>query len=273
MKFCPQCGTELKEGSKFCPSCGFRIAAPQNESTQSAPVYTPPPTPAPPPEYRTQEPVGYHQGNFNQSDLNTGLNNRGLLQRAIGIITNPKQEWLVIGNEKPNVGNLIFGYTLVLTLIPAISTFLAYGFIGVDQMGTSFRNIPAGLIQACTQLISSIVGVYLFAWIVDLLAGTFGSEKNFGRSLQLAVYCTTAQWLSGIFLLFDGTRWLSYLAALYAIYLLITGLPVLKRTPPNKVTGYVVMIFICVLLISFVISFIVLSVFGILFASRAIMGM
>ena len=188
-------------------------------------------------------------------------------------MSNPKQEWLVIGKEKPNVGNLIFGYTLVLTLIPAISTFLAYGFIGVDQMGTSFRNIPAGLIQAFTQLISSVIGVYLFAWLVDILAGSFGSEKNFGRSLQLAVYSTTAQWLAGIFLLFDGTRWLSYLASLYAIYLLITGLPVIKRTPPNMVAGYVIVTLICVLLISFVISFIILSIFGLLFASRAIMGM
>lgn len=273
MKFCPQCGTELKEGSKFCPSCGYRIASPQNDLTQSVSVNTPSPTPVPPPVYQTQQPVSIQPITYNQSDVNPGLNINGLIQRAIRIISNPKQEWLVIGNERPNVGNLIFGYTLVLTLIPAISTFLAYGFIGVDQMGISFRNIPAGVIQAFTQLISSFIGVYLFAWIVDLLAGSFGSEKNFGRSLQLAVYSTTAQWIAGIFLLFDGTRWLSYVASLYAIYLVITGLPVVKRTPPNLVAGYVVVILICVLLISVVISFIILSIFGLLFASRANMGM
>ena len=271
MKFCPQCGKELNEGGKFCVFCGYRVVAPQNEFTQTAPIYEPPPAPAP--AYQPKQTVSNQSSTYNQSYINTSSDHTGLLQRAIRIISNPKQEWLVIGNENPSVGNLIFGYTLVLTLIPAISTFFAYGIIGVEQMGTSIMSIPAGLIQSITQIISSLIGVYLFAWVIDKLAPSFGSEKNFGKSLQLAVYSTTAQWLAGIFLLFDGTRWLSYAAGLYSIYLLITGLPVLKRTPPNRVTGFVVVTIICVLLISFVISSIILSIFGLIFASSVGMGM
>ena len=272
MKFCPQCGKELNEGAKFCPSCGFRIVAPQNEFTSPEPVYTPPPTPSPPQTYQPQQPVNYQSSTYNQSYLNPSSGQTGILQRAIRIISNPKQEWLEIGNEIPVTRKLVWAYAFVLALIPAISSFVAYGMIGVEQMGMTIKSIPVGMTQGLTQLVSAILGVYLLAWVIDKLAPSYSSEQNYGRSLQLAVYSTTAQWLAGVFLLIDGMRWMTFAAGLYAIYLLITGLPVIKRTPSNRVTGYVVVTIICMLVIGLVLSLAIVSIFGLIFASSSGLG-
>ena len=53
-KFCPECGTEIREDAAFCPECGTKTAAePKPEASQAppAPVTPPPPPqrPAPPP--------------------------------------------------------------------------------------------------------------------------------------------------------------------------------------------------------------------------------
>ena len=262
MKFCPQCGSALKEGSKFCASCGFRVDQPQIENAHH-PTYDSP-TSARQPFYPTTQPESIPSVD---AEINLTPVQTGLIQRVIGIITNPKHEWLVIKSEKPRPAKLVLGYALILTFIPAISTFLVYGVIGLENNRTILKSIPAGLIQGGTQLISSILGVFLFAWMIDKLAPLFDSERNFGRSLQLAVYSTTAQWLAGVFLMVSGAKWLTTAAGLYAIYLLATGLPVLKGTPKNKVAWYVITALIGILVIAFVLSLMILAIFETLFTS------
>lgn len=34
-KFCPKCGTELKEGAKFCPKCGFDVNSSSSDAKTS----------------------------------------------------------------------------------------------------------------------------------------------------------------------------------------------------------------------------------------------
>ncbi|PKO95257.1 MAG: hypothetical protein CVU14_11790, partial [Bacteroidetes bacterium HGW-Bacteroidetes-9] len=129
MKFCTNCGSEVREGVKFCPSCGTPLNTGTNEQASSPP---------PPPVYQ-QEPV-YEQANEAKNafaDAITGKTN--LIQRVINIITKPKQEWNVIAGEQPNTMKLIGGYALILALIPAISSIIKYGIIGVSFMGYTSR--------------------------------------------------------------------------------------------------------------------------------------
>ncbi len=260
MKFCPQCGSELKEGAKFCASCGFQIVAPPTAST-------PPPAPEPQASWQPQEPV-YDQAKQATHAFSEAVSgNTNLVQRVISIITRPKQEWLAINNERPDTMKLLAGYALILALIPAIASFIAYGLIGTSIMGYTYRNISTGIMQAITQLLTAVVGVYLLAWVIDLLASSFDSEKNMGKSLQLAVYSSTAQWVGGILLIIPGLRWLSIVAGLYAIYLLATGLPVLKKTPQDKVVGYLVLTIIAMLVIGFILALIFVAILGIFFVT------
>ena len=63
--------------------------------------------------------------------------------------------------------------------------------------------------------------VYAVALVVDLLAPTFGGQRNFPNALRLTVYSYTPVWLAGIFLLVPGASFLAILG-LYGFYLLWT---------------------------------------------------
>jgi len=255
MKFCPTCGAELKPEAKFCAACGTQLAA------------TPPPAqPAPPPPtYQQQEPVYEHAREAKAAFTEAISGNTNLVQRVINIITKPKEEWPVINAEQPSVFKLIFGYALILALIPAIASFIATGVIGTSFMGYTYRSVSGGIMQALIQLFSAVIGVYVLAFVIDLLAPSFDSQKNMGKSLQLAVYSSTAQWVAGILLMIPVLKWFSFLIGLYAIYLMAIGMPVLKGTPKEKVVGYVALSIVAMILINIVILAILGAIFGLLF--------
>jgi hypothetical protein len=256
MKFCPSCGAELKPEAKFCAACGTSIA-----------VAPPPAQHSPPPPAYQQEPV-YEQAKEATNAFKEAITgNTNLIQRVINIITKPKQEWEVIASEQPNTMKLIGGYALILALIPALSSFIKYGIIGMSFMGYTSRSISTGIQMGLIQLLSAVIGVYLLAWVIDLLAPSFDSQKNFGRSLQLAVYASTPQWVAGILLLLSTTlSMLIMLIGLYAIYLLAIGMPILKGTPKEKVVGYVALTIVAMIVIGLVMALILGGILGLFFA-------
>jgi len=252
MKFCPNCGAELKPEAKFCAACGTPIA-----------VAPPPAQHAPPPQvnYQQQEPV-YEQAKEATNAFTDAISGKtNLIQRVINIITKPKQEWQVIASEQPNTMKLIGGYALILALIPAISAFIGFGIIGQY----SYAILSVGIMQGIMQLFSAVISVYLLTFVIDMLAPSFDSEKNFGRSMQLAVYSNTAMWIAGILLIFPRIGWLGMLVGgVYSIYLLAIGVPVLKRTPHEKVIGYTALIIIATFLILVILQAILLVILGLL---------
>ncbi|HOP14776.1 YIP1 family protein [Lentimicrobium sp.] len=262
MKFCTSCGSELREGVKFCPSCGKPIQA---ESQPQSPVNQPV-TPPPPPVYQAPQPA-YEEPVYGSTK------HTNLIQRVINIIIKPKEEWRVIASEKPDTTKLLVGYALILAAIPAIASFIKFGVIGVTYWGYTSRSIAGGIQYGLVQLLSALIGVYILAWIIDLLAPSFDSKKDFGRSLQLAVYSTTPQWLAGILLIL-GTSMsiLVLLIGLYAIYLVAVGMPVLKETPKEKVVGYVVVTIIAMIVLTFVVALIIGAIVGLFFGAK-MMGM
>lgn len=262
MKFCTSCGSELREGVKFCPSCGKPIQA---ESQPQSPVNQPV-TPPPPPVYQAPQPA-YEEPVYGTTK------HTNLIQRVINIIIKPKEEWRVIASEKPDTTKLLVGYALILAAIPAIASFIKFGVIGVTYWGYTSRSIAGGIQYGLVQLLSALIGVYILAWIIDLLAPSFDSKKDFGRSLQLAVYSTTPQWLAGILLILGTSMSILVLViGLYAIYLLAVGMPVIKETPKEKVVGYVVVTIIAMIVLTFVVALIIGAIVGLFFGAK-MMGM
>lgn len=258
MKFCTSCGSELREGVRFCPSCGKpTLAENQPQPAAGQPIAPPPPVYQAPQQQAYNEPV---YGEVKHSNL---------IQRVINIITKPKEEWQVVASEKPDIIKLLVGYALILAAIPAIASFIKFGVIGVTYWGYTSRSIAGGIQYGLIQLLSAVIGAYVLAWIIDLLAPSFDSEKNFGRSLQLSVYSTTPQWLAGILLIFGTSMsMLVLLVGLYAIYLLAVGMPVLKSTPKEKVVGYVVVTIIAMIVLSFVVALIIGAIVGLFFGAK-----
>jgi hypothetical protein len=258
MKFCPNCGAELKPEAKFCTACGTPVV----EAT------TPPaePNPEPQPTFKQEEPLSEQAKEASEAFKEAITGKTNLVQRVINILIRPKGEWIVIEAEQPNAMKLIGGYALILALIPALASVIKYGILGYTFLGLTTRSLGTGIQQGFTHLLSALVGVYLLALVIDYLAPSFESGKNFGRSLQLAVYSSTPQWIAGILLLFSTKMSAAiFVISLYAIYLLAVGIPVLKGTPKDKVVGYVALTIVAMIVIGIVLALILAAIFGFLF--------
>lgn len=184
-----------------------------------------------------------------------------LINRAKSILLTPKTEWSLIESEQTDVKTLTTNYMLPLALIPAIAGFIGFGLIGQNVFGMHIGSAGYGLRYAIVNLVSTIGGAFLTAYIIDLLAPSFGSEKNFLQSFKLVVYSYTPMMVAGILLIIPSLSILATLAGLYGLYLLYIGLQPLKKTPEDKKTSYFVVSLIVVILGSFVLSSILSSIF------------
>lgn len=180
-----------------------------------------------------------------------------LIERARKIITNPKEEWAVINQETTSVTQLLTGYFLILALIPAIAQFVRYGLIGYNAplVGHINGSIELGLKYAVIGYITYVLGAFLSAFIIDALASSFGSQKNFTKAMQLVVYSYTPMMIASVFGMIPGLSILS-IVGLYGLYLLYAGLTPMMQTPEDKAVGYFVVSLLVIIVSYFIIGLI-----------------
>ena len=175
-----------------------------------------------------------------------------LVERVKGIILSPKTEWPVIAGEPGDAAYLFSNYVAILAAIPAVC-----GFIGAVLIGAP---LIAALILAVVGYVLSFVGVYIVALIVNMLAPSFDSQKDFASALKLTVYSQTPMWLAGVFLLIPALGFLRILG-LYGLYLFWLGLPSQMKTPPEKSIWYTIATIVCAIVLAIVVLA-VLAVLG-----------
>jgi hypothetical protein len=179
----------------------------------------------------------------------------GIVDRVKNILLSPKTEWPVIDGESGDTKE-VFTYVAILAAIPAI-----FGILGGLILLPA--ALPVLIVAAILGYLVAFGVTYLIAFIIDALAPTFGSEKHMPSALKLTAYSYTPSWVAGIFAIIPVAGGLIALAAaLYGLYLLYLGLPVLMRTPQDKVMGYTIVIVICAIVVSIVIGFIVAAIVG-----------
>jgi hypothetical protein len=181
-----------------------------------------------------------------------------LVERAKNLILQPRQEWQKIDAEPHTVQDLYTGYVMILAAIPAVCAFIGLSFIGIGVFGSTYRvPIASGVAHMVVGYLLSLGSVYVLALIIDALAPNFGSQKNFMQALKLAAFTPTAAWLAGVFNIIPSLSILGTLLALYSLYLLFVGLPILMKTPEDKTIPYIVVVLIAALVIFVVIGAVV----------------
>lgn len=178
-----------------------------------------------------------------------------LIDRTKSILLQPRATWPAIEAEAADVAGLYTRYLMVLAAIPAVCGFIGMSLIGVGAFGISVRvPVVAGLVNMVVSYALSLVGVFVLALIVDALAPTFGGQKSAIQALKLAVYASTAALLGGVFMLLPALAVLGLLAALYSVYLIYTGLPVLMRNAPEKTLPYTAVVLVAAIVVGVVIG-------------------
>jgi len=180
-----------------------------------------------------------------------------LVERVKGILGKPKEEWEKISLEDNQQSAILTGYLIPLALIPAIASFIGYSFIGV----LGVHSLTLGLKHAVISLVSTIIGAYITAFIVDLLAPGFSAQKNFNRAFALVVYAATPQYVAGVLYIFPFLGIIVLLAAIYGLYLLYIGMKPMMKVSDDKHTIYFIISLIVVIAVYFVVSAILSAIF------------
>lgn len=172
-----------------------------------------------------------------------------LIERAKSILLQPKETWVTIEAEATDVATLYTRYAMILAAIPAVCGFIGLSLIGFSAFGVSVR-VPflSGLVNMVVSYAMSLAGLFVLGLIIDALAPTFGGQKSQIQALKVAVYASTAAMLGGVFSLLPSLSVLGLIAALYSIYLLYTGLPVLMKNAPEKSVVYTVVVIVAAIL-------------------------
>lgn len=184
---------------------------------------------------------------------------QNIVQRAINILKSPKTEWPVIAAEPATIGSLYVPYVLILAAIGPVVTMVAGGGFGMFRFSSGFV-----MRMALVSYLSSLVGVAVLAWLINVLAPTFGAQKNLVQAFKSAVYAYTAAWIAGIGGLLGVLGTLVGLAGgIYSIYLLYLGLPHTMKAPQEKTVGYTVVIIIAAIVVSAVLGGIMSTIVGV----------
>ncbi|MGE0749108.1 MAG: Yip1 family protein [Variibacter sp.] len=187
-----------------------------------------------------------------------------LVERVKALLLTPRAEWPVIEREPGDIGHLFVNYVGYLAVIPAVAGFVGGSVVGVTVggLGTVRTGFFSGLMFAIFSYLMTFVGVYVIAWVIDMLAPRFGGQNNFANALRVSSYFPTPFWLAGIFSILPGLSFLGILG-LYGFYLLWLGLPALMKAPHDKALGYTAAVVICAVLVALVIAVVLGGLFGV----------
>ncbi|MEQ1534239.1 MAG: Yip1 family protein [Burkholderiaceae bacterium] len=178
-----------------------------------------------------------------------------IVERAKAITLNPAATWPVIEAEKHDAKSLFVPYLLILAAIPAIGSFIGLSLVGMGGFGFNFRiPVASGLAMMITTYVLSLVMTFGMGWLASALAPTFGGQSDLVQGLKLAVFGGTPMMLAGVFNILPALSIIGLLVALYTLYVMYLGLPVLMKNPKEKTIVYMV-----VLIIASIIAGVVLS--------------
>lgn len=204
--FCPQCGHPVLDGAARCGRCGAPVGATETGA-----------------EYRVSEPGG-----------------RRFFRRVMNIIRWPATEWPVIAAEPSSSGALYLGYVAPLAAIGVAANFIGQSVVGLPFLGRV--SFGAAFVHALFAYALSFAGVFAIAWGVGLFAPTFGGRRDRLAALKVTVYSLTPGWLAGVFNIVPILSVIGIAGALYGVYLLYIGLPVLMRCPSKRSPAYTVLV-------------------------------
>ncbi len=158
-----------------------------------------------------------------------------LIERAKHIIVNPKREWEVISAETSTTKQVMLSYVLPFALAGAAAAFIGYGFLAGEHTAMGYAAY-----RAIALVVLNILSVFATASVIDMLAPSFASEKNFARSVKLVAYSTTPSLVGALLAIYPPVAIIGSLFGLYGIYLWYLGLGPIKHTPDDKKVIYIV---------------------------------
>jgi hypothetical protein len=175
-----------------------------------------------------------------------------IIARVQRLLMSPATEWDVIAGEAADVQKIYMNYVGPLLIAAAIANAIALLMVGYGI---------GGILQFfIIQVVLGLISVYVVAFVINMLAPTFGATSDMGQAFKLAAYSPTSSWVGALFVIVPVIGGLVAIAgALYSLYVFYVGLPKLMRPPQDKLIVYVLAIIGVMIVIYIVIGAITAS--------------
>ena len=185
------------------------------------------------------------------------------LRRIIAMLADPAGEWVAIEKEPGDAAFLLSRYVAPLALIPAVFGLIGACAVGIVVPAAGLVRAPlaTGLVGAVFGYVMSCATVVCLGALIRLLAPTFDGHRDFNAAFKLAAYSYTPVWLTGIFLLAPGLRFLE-LIGFYGAYILWTGASHLMKVPVQKLPAFTAILAVCAFALIFIIGALQHTLFG-----------
>jgi hypothetical protein len=169
------------------------------------------------------------------------LSRTPFLQRAWNVLVSPREEWVRIAGELATGPSIYREYAMPLVGLAATVSFLQRWLIGtwVPFAGHVRAGLVVALEGGVASFVFGLVGLFVAALIVNLLAPAFGARRDLTQALKAAAYSATPGCVASIFSLLPALGTLIGLAMmLYGIYVLYLGVVPVMSTPKERAAGY-----------------------------------
>jgi hypothetical protein len=179
-----------------------------------------------------------------------------IISRAKNIILSPVTEWEVIKTEAKPSNDILLNYAVPFVVLVGVCK-----IVGSLLFHMSYFSLTFSLLSAIVAIIVPLGTLYISAWIINELASSFGSQKNFEAAFRLTAYAFTASYLASAaaaLLPIIGISTILSLCGLYSFYILYTGFTPMMATPEDKKVGYFV-VSLLVIIVAMVILTLVLG--------------
>jgi hypothetical protein len=196
------------------------------------------------------------------------VNVPALKDRVTKIFTDPANEWRRIEPEPTTIQQLYTGFIIPVAAIPVVASFIGSVIIGTPFIG---RTGPvAGIVIAVFTLAMMLIGTYVSAFIISKLAPTFSSVSDDRQALKLVAYSSAPVWVAGILNIIPFLGMLAILAWIFTIYVFYLGVPIMMKTPQDKVIPYMLVSALVMIVVSFTLAMIGVAVATTMFVTSAV---
>jgi hypothetical protein len=162
------------------------------------------------------------------------MNIMKMVNQAKNLLINPKGTMLKLKDEQVTMMDIII-YLAIIAVPTFLGMLLGYGFFWSWGNGNFLGYAFA---MAIITYILSIVGIIIFGFIFNALAGNFKSKQNKMQALKLVSYAATPWLLLGIVNVYPPAGLIALLGGIYGLYILYLGIPIFMETPKEQEIPY-----------------------------------
>lgn len=176
-----------------------------------------------------------------------------IVARAKGLLMDPQKEWRIIAGEPADTAGLFKDYVMILAAVPAVA-----GLLGALIMSLGRMSVVSLLVSAVLGYVLALVGIFVLAKIIEMLAPRFGGPADSTAAIKLAAYAPTASWVGGAAMIIPWIGWIgALLGGIYSLYLFYVGTPTVMRIPPDRVMPFAISVVVVAILVNILIGTII----------------